>query len=110
MKLDIVFKEMDSTDGIKARIHSNAEKLERFVTPDEYIRVVVEANFKGQQHKAEVYWHDNQLAKDIHASAEGHDLYTQIDEVFEKAYRQIKTEHDRQTDSKRRREPAKKSM
>jgi len=110
MKLDIVFKEMDSTDGIKARIHSNAKKLERFVAADEYIRVVVEANFKGQQHKAEIYWHDNHLAKDIHASAEGHDLYAQIDEVFDKAYRQVKTEHERNTDAKRKRESVKKSI
>lgn len=108
MKLDIVYKEMDSTEGIKNRIHERAEKLERFVAPDEYIRVVVHATFKGQQHMAEVAWHDNEIGKDIYAKAEGHDLYQQIDEIFEKAHRQIKEHHDKIRDAKRQGPQAKK--
>lgn len=110
MKIDVVFKEMDSTDGIRNRIEERARKLESLVAPDDYVRVVVQAQFKGQQHTAEIQWHDNILKQDIHAKAEGHDLYQQIDQVIDKAYRQLRTAHDRLSDARKKQEPAKRQI
>jgi len=108
MKLDVVFKEIESTPGIQSRVEEKAKKLERWIAADEYIRVVVEAKFKGQQHAAEIAWHDNKLGKDFFAKSEGHDLYAQIDEVFDKVIKQVNHAHDRQVDKKRHVEPTKK--
>ncbi|PIR22940.1 MAG: ribosomal subunit interface protein [Deltaproteobacteria bacterium CG11_big_fil_rev_8_21_14_0_20_45_16] len=108
MKLDVVFKEMESTPSIQSRVEEKAKKLECWVAADEYIRVVVEAKFKGQQHAAEIAWHDNKLGKDFFAKAEGHDLYAQIDEVFDKIVKQVSHAHEKQVDKKRHFESAKK--
>lgn len=108
MKIEVAFKEMDSSEAIQSRIKEKAKKLERFTTPDDKLHVVVHATFKGQQHMAEVTWHDHRLGTDIHAKAEGHDLYAQIDEAFEKAYKQVHDLRDKALKERRHKEPAKK--
>jgi ribosomal subunit interface protein len=108
MNLEVVFKELEHSDGIQKHVEDRASKLERLVTDDEHVRVVVEAKFKGQQHAAEISWHCNKLKKDFYSKSEGHDLYTQIDEAFEKVYRQAQTAHEKLIDRKRHAEAHKK--
>lgn len=108
MNLEVVFKELEHSDGIQQHVEERAAKLERLVAEDEHVRVVVEAKFKGQQHSAEVQWHCNRSKKDFHAKSEGHDLYAQIDEAFNKVYRQAQTAHEKMIDRKRHAEPTKK--
>lgn len=108
MNLEVVFKELEHSDGIQKHVEEKAAKLDRLVAEDEHVRVVVEANFKGQQHAAEIFWHCNLMKKDFYSKAEGHDLYTQIDEVFEKVYRQAKTEREKAIDRRRHAEAHKK--
>ncbi|TVQ80816.1 MAG: ribosome-associated translation inhibitor RaiA [Bradymonadales bacterium] len=108
MKLDIVFKEMESTEAIKQHIRERAEKLEPYIAPDEYVRVALEAKFKGQRHQAEIDWNCNLTKKNYHAKAEGHHLYTQIDEIFQKVLKQVHNNHKKTIDARRRSEPLKK--
>ena len=108
MKLEITFKEMESTDALKSHIEERSKKLEPYVAPDEHIRVALEANFKGQRHQAEVFWHCNLSKRDYYAKSQGHNLYTQIDEVFQKVLKQVHNEHKKGVDNRRRREPVKK--
>lgn len=108
MNLEVVFKELDHSDAIQKHVEGRAKKLERLVAEDEHVRVVLEAKFKGQQHAAEIFWHCNRAKKDFHSRAEGHDLYQQIDEAFERVYRQAQSAHDIEIDNRRQREPAKK--
>lgn len=109
MKLEIHFKEIESSDGIRQHILERSEKLKTFLAPDEHVNVTVGAKFKGQQHHAEIYWHDNLIGKDFRASSEGHDLYTQIDEIFEKVLKQVVQMNSKLIDEKRRRPAAKKA-
>jgi ribosomal subunit interface protein len=108
MKLDIAFKEIESTEALETHIRTAATQIERLVAPDEHVHVVVGAKTKGQQHHAEVTWHCNRSGKDFHAKAEGHNLYSQIDEVFEKVYRQAQEARDRVIDERRQAKPHKK--
>jgi len=108
MKLDIAFKEMDGTEAIENHIRAQAETISRLVAADEHVHVVVGAKPKGHQHHAEVTWHSKKTAKDFHAKAEGHNLYQQIEEAFEKVQRQAKEAHDRQIDQRRHATPLKK--
>jgi ribosomal subunit interface protein len=108
MKLEVVFKEMDSTEAIKSHVEERAEKLASFVAPDEHVRVALEAKMKGQRHQAEIFWHCNLTKKDYHAKAEGHHLYTQIDEAFQKVLKQVHNTHRKKVDSRRHIEPHKK--
>jgi|GEM_PF-4487187 len=108
MQLDVVFKEMQSSDAVQNRIEEKAKKIENFIAEDENVRVVVHADFKGHRHMAEISWHDNRIGKDFYAKAEGHDLYTQVDEVFDKISKQVHKLHDKLVNSKRRMEAPKK--
>lgn len=110
MRIDITYKEIESSDGIKLHIEDRADKLKRFVAPDEHIQVTVGAKFKGQQHHAEIYWHDNRVGQDFRATSEGHDLYTQIDEIFDKVHKQVKQAHDKMKDLQRKKVPSKKAL
>ncbi len=108
MKLDIAFKEMDSTEALENHIRTAADRLTRLVAADEHVHVVVGAKQKGHQHHAEVTWHCNRLGKDFHARAEGHNLYAQVDEVFDKVLRQAQEAHDKVIDGRRHAQPHKK--
>ncbi len=110
MKLDIAFKEMEGTAPIENQIRDQAESIAHLVAADEHVHVVVGAKTKGHQHHAEVTWHSKKTGKDFHAKAEGHNLYIQIEEVFQKIHRQAQEAHDRQIDERRHAQPLKKKF
>lgn len=109
MKIDISFKEIESSDGIKKHIEERAQKLEQFIAPDEHLNITVGAKFKGQQHYADIYWHDNRTGADFRSASEGHDLYIQIDEIFEKVLKQVRQVHEKNIDAQRKRTPSKRA-
>lgn len=110
MNLEIVYREITSTEAIKAHIEDKAEKLEKYLKDDEYIRVVVGTEAKGKIHFAEIYWHDNKRAKDFFARKEGSHLYTQVDEIFETILQQVSKQHSKTVSSRRHRKtPLKKA-
>jgi ribosomal subunit interface protein len=103
MNLEIVFREIGSTEAIRAHIEDKASKLERYLkdNDNEHIRVVVGTEAKGKIHFAEVYWHDHKRTKDFFARKEGDYLYTQIDEIFETITQQISKQHAKAVSKKR---------
>jgi len=110
MKLEIHYREMSSTDGIKNHIEKKAEKLEKFVTEGELIRVIVGADKHKHIRYAEIFWHDKQRCRDFFAKDEGADLYTQIDQVFDKIIHQLEKEHDKDISRHHKKEPLKKIL
>jgi len=107
MNLEIHFREMESTEALKTHIEEKAEKLQKFVTDSEHIRVIVGAKQKGHRHFAEVYWHSQKAGKDFFAKEEGDHLYTQIDQIFEKITHQLQKEHDKTIALHHKKEPLK---
>jgi ribosomal subunit interface protein len=103
MNLEIVYREITSTEAIKAHIEEKAEKLEKYLKDkdDEHIRVVVGTEAKGKIHFAEVYWHDHKRTKDFFARKEGDHLYTQIDELFETIMQQVSKQHSKTVSTRR---------
>ncbi len=101
MNLEIVYRDISSTDAIKNHIEEKAEKLEKYLKDDEHIRVVVGTEAKGKIHFAEVYWHDHKKTKDFFARKEGSYLYTQIDEIFETILQQVSKQHAKVVSTRR---------
>ncbi|MDB5038975.1 MAG: Ribosomal subunit interface protein [Bacteriovoracaceae bacterium] len=101
MNLEIVYREIDSTEAIKNHIEEKSEKLEKYLKADENIRVVVGTEAKGKIHFAEVYWHDHSKAKDFFARKEGDYLYTQIDEIFDTILLQVQKSHAKIVNNRR---------
>lgn len=105
MKLEIHYRDMTSTEGIKNHIEQATEKLHKFQKDDELIRFVVGA--RGIRQYAEIYWHDKGEGKDFFAKQEGDDLYAQIDQVVDKIIHQLQKAHDKTVDRHHRKEPLK---
>ncbi len=108
MNIEIHYRDMKSTDGLKTHIEQRAKRLERFVKDDELIKVIVIA--KGHLHAAEVFWHDKKEGKDFFAKEEGENAYTQIDQAFEKVFHQLQKAHEKMVDRHQKREPIKKIL
>jgi ribosomal subunit interface protein len=107
MNLEIHFRDMQSTDGIRSHIEDRAEGLRKFVDDGELIRVIVGAERHRQY--CEVFWHDKVQKKDYFAKEEGDNLYAQIDVAFEKASIQLQKAHDKLITKHHKKEPLKKN-
>ncbi|MBN8554925.1 MAG: ribosome-associated translation inhibitor RaiA [Deltaproteobacteria bacterium] len=107
MKLEIHFRDMHSTDGLKTHIEDQAEKIRRYITEGELIRVIVGAERHRQY--CEVFWHDKTQKKDYFAKEEGDNLYAQIDVAFDKICTQIHKAHDKLVTKHHHKEPLKKA-
>ena len=109
MNLEIAFRELEPTEGIKVHITNKAEKLEKFLKDDEHVRVIVGVKGRGKIQFAEIYWHDTKVAKDFFARKEGNHLYTQIDDIFDAITAQIQKNHSKKVQRQHHKVPLKKS-
>lgn len=108
MNLEIHFREMTSTDGIRGHIEDKAEKLSKFVEENELIKVIVGAEKKTFY--CEVFWHDKGVGKDYFAKEAGDNLYTEIDKAFDKVAHQLQKIHDKNVAKNHKKEPLKKNF
>ena len=108
MNLDIAFRELEPTEGIRVHIEEKAVKLEKYLKEDEHIRVVVGTKGRGKVQFAEIYWHDKKSGKDFFAKEEGNYLYTQIDDIFDAITAQIQKSHSKKVQRQHRKVPLKK--
>jgi ribosomal subunit interface protein len=110
MKLEIHFHQMDSSEAIKSYIEKATERLSRYVSEEDSVKVVVGANGIHQVY-AEIFWHDTEERKDLFAKEEapqGQDLYSLIDTVTDKVFAQMQKAHDKRIDRQTKRDPLKK--
>jgi putative sigma-54 modulation protein len=87
MRIDVVGKHMDITDAIRTYAESKAEKLLKYFSGTQQIRVYLEAGKKSEfscEIAVDVVKH-----KDFIAHATAKDLYAAIDECVDKAQRQV---------------------
>ncbi len=87
MRIDVVGKHMEVTDAIRTYAESKAEKLLKYFSGTQQIRVYLEAGKKGEfscEFAVDVVKH-----RDFIAHATNKDLYAAIDECSDKAQRQV---------------------
>ena len=103
MKVDITFKQMESSDAIKDFVERKAEKIKKFIVNPIDLHIVLSIE-KGQ-HIAEI----NLLAKHLKLTAEGktNDLYASIESAIDKLAKQAQKRRDKTTKHKN---PDKKMM
>lgn len=108
MNVEIHFREMSSTEGIRNHIEDKTDKLRKFISADEHIKVIVGAEKKTFY--CEIFWHDKEQGKDYFAKESGDNLYTEIDKAVEKITSQIQKVHDKNVAKHHRKDPLKKSI
>lgn len=108
MNLEIHFREMTSTEGIRNHIEEKADKLSKFVEDGELIKVIVGAEKKTFY--CEIFWHDKAQGKDYFAKESGDNLYMQIDEAIEKITHQLQKVHDKNIAKNHKKDPLKKNF
>jgi len=87
MRIDVVGKQLEITDAIRAHAETKASKLTRFFDGTQRIQVVLE-ELKHGEFEVEVVV-DVEKHDDFIARGRGDDLYKCIDQAVEKAARQL---------------------
>jgi putative sigma-54 modulation protein len=87
MRIDVVGKHLEVTDAIRKYAESKAERLLKYFSGTQQIRIYLETGKKGEfscEIAVDVVKH-----KDFIAHATAKDLYAAIDECTDKAQRQV---------------------
>lgn len=104
MNLEIHFRGMDSSDGIKAHIEQKIEKLGRYMRDGEILKVILGKD--GPQFYAELLLHDHARKKDVFAKQSGDNMYAQIDAAIDTLHAELKKHHDKQISAHQRAQKA----
>ncbi|MCB0327233.1 MAG: ribosome-associated translation inhibitor RaiA [Bdellovibrionales bacterium] len=91
MKVDITFKQMDSSASVKEYIQEKVEKLSRFSL--QAAEIHVKLHHERNHHQAQI----DVSAKDVHARGEASsgDVYKAFDEAFDKIEKTLRRHHDK---------------
>ncbi len=94
VKLNIVGKQIEITEGIKKHAEKAVEKIEHFKGPVDELDMVLEK--EHVQYTASVTF--DLFKKKHHIESKGHDLYESIDTLMDKVERTIRKSKERVTD------------
>lgn len=102
MQVKISFSGREHTPALDTYIRERLEKIERFLAderPPVFIDIVVEFHPMHQHHRVVARVKTAQY--DCLAEHEGPDEFMQINEVFDRLYKQLKTEKERHIDRRK---------
>lgn len=87
MKLNIIAKKFELTDSIKEKIYNSFSNLEKYLSDDTDIHVTLNIIKRSQKIEVTIYTKNGTI---IRAEDSQSDLYTAIDSVYDKLYKQIR--------------------
>lgn len=87
MKMAIVSKKTIITDAIKEKIESTIQRLEKYINDDTEVKVKIDVKKKNQKIEVTIFAKDGVI---IRAEESGEDLYSAIDLVYDKLYKQLR--------------------
>jgi len=87
MKMIIVSKKTIITDGIKEKIESTLLRLEKYINDDTEVKIKIDVKKKNQKIEATIFAKDGVI---IRAEESKEDLYSAIDVVYDKLYKQLR--------------------
>ena len=87
MNMIIVSKKTIITDGIKEKIESTLLRLEKYINDDTEVKVKIDVKKKHQKIEVTVFTKDGVI---IRAEESKEDLYSAIDLVYDKLYKQLR--------------------
>ena len=94
MKLNIVYRHLDSTPSIEEKIREKADHLKKYF--DGKIEITWTCSVDNKLHRSEVNVHAGHNF--FHAKAEDDNLYKTMDEVLSKVERQIRKKNNQLKD------------
>lgn len=87
MKINIIAKKFELTDSIKEKIYNSFSNLEKYLSDDTEIHVTLDIIKRSQKIEVTIYTKNGTI---IRAEDSQSDLYTAIDSVYDKLYKQIR--------------------
>ena len=96
MSLNITFRKIKSSDAIKEYIHQKYEKLEKY--RDKATEAHVILSTEKYMHHAEIVFSAKQFQ--VAAKSSTNDMYTSIDDAFDKLTKNIKKHHAKKNKAK----------
>lgn len=87
MKINIIAKKFELTDSIKEKIYNSFSNLEKYLSDDTEIHVTLNIIKRSQKIEVTIYTKNGTI---IRAEDSQSDLYTAIDSVYDKLYKQIR--------------------
>ena len=87
MKINIIAKKFELTDSIKEKIYNSFSNLEKYLSDDTEIHVTLDIIKRSQKIEVTIYTKNGTI---IRAEDSQSDLYTSIDSVYDKLYKQIR--------------------
>jgi ribosome hibernation promoting factor len=96
MNIAITFRQMDTTEAVKAYATDKVAKLQKFLRHP--IKAQVTLGCQNHDHCAEVDMHAGH--EHYHARESSEDMYASIDKVVDKLERQIRSAHGAMTKKK----------
>ena len=93
MNIAITFRQMDTTEAVKAYANEKVARLQKFLRRPMKCQVTLSCKDNGRSHCAEVDVHSGD--HHFHAHEQSEDMYATVDKVIDKLERQI---HHRQRD------------
>ena len=87
MKITIVSKKVEVTDAIRDKIESKFYKLEKYINKDTEINVKIDVKKRNQKIEATIFTQNGTI---LRAEESQEDLYSAIDLVCDKLYKQMR--------------------
>ena len=87
MKMIIVSKKTIITDGIKEKIESTLLRFEKYINDDTEVKIKIDVKKKHQKIEVTIFAKEGVI---IRAEESKEDLYSAIDLVYDKLYKQLR--------------------
>lgn len=87
MNITIVSKQVELTEAIKLKVENKFSKLEKYINQDTNIQVKLDVKKKNQKIEVTIFTQGGAI---LRAEDSKEDLYSAIDTVYDKLYKQIR--------------------